>query len=52
MAADAFSWLHLTDLHFGLRGQPHLWPNLRERFLDDLAALHDRCGPWLSLIHI
>ena len=46
MAADAFSWLHLTDLHFGLREQPHLWPNLRERFLDDLAALHDRCGPW------
>ena len=46
MAADAFSWLHLTDLHFGLRGQRHLWPNLRGPFLDDLAALHDRCGPW------
>ena len=46
MAAGFFSWLHLTDLHFGLRGQRHLWPNLRGPFLDDLAALHDRCGPW------
>ncbi len=46
MAADVFSWLHLTDVHFGLRGQKYLWPNLREPFLDDLAALHDRCGPW------
>ena len=45
-ALGAFSWLHLTDLHFGLRGQRHLWPNLRGPFLEDLAALHGRCGPW------
>ena len=46
MAADAFSWLHLTDLHFGLSGQRHLWPNLRQPFFDDLARLHAHCGPW------
>ena len=46
MAADTFSWLHLTDLHFGLSGQRHLWPNLRAPFLDDLALLHERTGPW------
>jgi len=46
MADETFSWLHLTDLHFGLKGQKGLWPNLREPWLDDLGALHDRSGPW------
>src|SRR5450432_3874129 len=41
-----FNWLHLTDLHFGLGGQAPLWPNVRDVFLNDLARLHDRCGPW------
>ncbi|WP_295446697.1 hypothetical protein [uncultured Thiodictyon sp.] len=40
MPADTFSWLHLTDLHFGLKGQGGLWPTLRQPFLDDLARLH------------
>ncbi len=44
----AFSWLHLTDLHY--KGQGHLWPTLREPFLDSLAALHDRCGPWDAVL--
>jgi tetratricopeptide (TPR) repeat protein len=46
----AFSWLHLTDLHYGLKGQGHLWPTLREPFLDSLADLHDRCGPWDAVL--
>ena len=46
MPTDTFSWLHLTDFHYGLTGQDCLWPNLREPFLDSLAALHERCGPW------
>jgi len=46
MPTDTFSWLHLTDFHYGLKGQGCLWPNLREPFLDSLAALHERCGPW------
>jgi hypothetical protein len=39
------SWLHLTDLHFGLGGQPPLWPNVREAFFEHLARTHDRTGP-------
>ncbi|WP_338849204.1 tetratricopeptide repeat protein [Massilia sp. W12] len=46
MHADTFSWLHLTDLHFGLKGQDCRWPNLRAPFWEDLAALHQHCGPW------
>lgn len=41
-----FSWLHLTDLHLGMHGQDHLWPNIREAFFDDLGKLHEKCGPW------
>ncbi|MBC8115158.1 MAG: NACHT domain-containing protein [Candidatus Saccharimonas sp.] len=40
------SWLHLTDLHFGLSGQAPLWPNVKQAFFDDLARLLDRTGPW------
>jgi tetratricopeptide (TPR) repeat protein len=50
MPADTFSWLHLTDLHFGLKGQGWLWLTLRQPFLDDLALLHDRCGPWDAVL--
>lgn len=41
-----FSWLHLSDLHCGMRGQKHLWPNIQEIFFEDLQKLHDICGPW------
>lgn len=46
MPKDAFSWLHLTDFHYGLKGQDCLWPTLREPFLESLGRLHKRCGPW------
>ena len=46
MTTTTFSWLHLTDLHFGLTGQDCRWPNVRKSFFDDLADLHTRCGPW------
>ncbi len=39
-------WLHLTDLHYGQKGQDHLWPNVREAFFERLARLHDVRGPW------
>jgi internalin A len=42
----SISWLHLTDLHYGMTGQSHLWPNIREHFFDDLAKMHDKTGPW------
>lgn len=50
MASESFSWIHLTDLHFGLRGQKFLWPNLREAFFQDLAELHSRSGPWHAVL--
>lgn len=50
MLKNSFSWLHLTDFHYGLKGQDCLWPTLREPFLDSLAALHERCGPWDAVL--
>ena len=50
MTASSFSWLHLTDFHYGLKGQDCLWPTLREPFLDSLAPLHERCGPWDAVL--
>lgn len=42
-----FGWLHLTDLHApGIGGFRTLWPNVEEQLYEDLARLHDRCGPW------
>jgi hypothetical protein len=50
MSTDAFSWLHLTDFHYGLNGQDCLWPNLREPFLESLEALDVLCGPWQAVL--
>ena len=50
MSSDSFSWLHLTDFHYGLKGQGHLWPTLRGPFLESLGPLHDRCGPWDAVL--
>src|SRR6185369_15247075 len=47
---SSFSWLHLTDFHYGLKGQDCLWPTLREPFLDSLAEVHKRCGPWDAVL--
>lgn len=42
----SFSWLHLTDLHCGMKGQSWRWPNVRETVFDGLKKLHDKCGSW------
>lgn len=47
---ERFTWLHLTDFHFGLKGQACLWPNLREPFFEDLAQLHASTGPWQAVL--
>lgn len=47
---SSFSWLHLTDFHYGLKGQDCLWPTLREPFLESLGPLHERCGPWDAVL--
>ncbi len=50
MPNDCFSWLHLTDFHYGLKGQDCRWPSLREPFLDSLAALHEHSGRWHAVL--
>ena len=50
MPTHSFSWLHLTDLHYGLNGQHCLWPNLRQPFFEDLRALYQLCGPWDAVL--
>ena len=45
-----FSWLHLTDFHCGMKGQDHLWPNIRDKFFDDLKILHERTGKWDAVL--
>ena len=45
-----FNWLHLTDLHWGLKKQEHLWPEIREKFFEDLTDLHAKCGPWQAVL--
>jgi hypothetical protein len=42
----SFNWLHLTDLHLGMTGERHLWPNVREAFFANLEELHRKSGPW------
>ncbi len=46
----AFNWLHLSDLHLGMGGQAHLWPNIRDQFFEDLTELHEICGPWDAVL--
>jgi len=47
---DAFNWLHLTDLHWGLPGQRHWWPTIREEFFEKLPELHSKTGPWHAVL--
>jgi 3',5'-cyclic AMP phosphodiesterase CpdA len=41
-----FTWLHLTDLHVGMKDQDWMWPRLKERFYQDLSRLHKTSGNW------
>lgn len=42
----SFNWLHISDLHFGQKGQADYLPNIRAAFFDDLRKLHVKTGPW------
>jgi hypothetical protein len=41
-----FRWLHITDLHLGLKGVRWRLPDVQDHFFQDLEYLHDKCGPW------
>lgn len=40
----AFRWLHLTDLHVGMRDGEHLWPQVEAEVLRDLDVVVGRLG--------
>jgi hypothetical protein len=42
----SISWLHLTDLHLGMKEQIRLLPNIQSKFFSDLKIVHDKCGPF------
>ncbi|WP_425419669.1 metallophosphoesterase [Oricola indica] len=46
MSDTSFRWLHLSDLHFGMKGQAPLWSNLKHHLYDDLPLLFQQSGPW------
>ncbi len=46
MTDNTIRWLHLTDLHVGMADQDWLWPDVRQKFLDDLGRLREEVGPW------
>ncbi|UUR07140.1 metallophosphoesterase family protein [Sphingomonas glaciei] len=39
-----FRWLHLSDLHVGMKEQSSLWPNVKSALLADLQSLLKRTG--------
>lgn len=45
-----FNFLHLTDLHFGMKYQEWLWPNFRQEFYDDLERIVETAGPWDAVV--
>ncbi|HEV2991101.1 MAG TPA: metallophosphoesterase, partial [Candidatus Angelobacter sp.] len=47
---QTFNWIEISDLHYGLRDQGPLWPNVREVFFDDLTKLSEKTGPWNAVI--
>lgn len=44
--AETISWLHLTDLHFGLDNQSWLWPRFKHDLFKDLEKLAVNTGGW------
>lgn len=41
----SFSWLHLSDLHYG-HNKPQFWPTVNEAIKKDLRYVVERSGPW------
>lgn len=43
---SSFSWLHLSDLHAGMKNQSWMWPSLRDKIHDDLRYLIKKHQSW------
>jgi tetratricopeptide (TPR) repeat protein/predicted phosphodiesterase len=44
------SILHISDLHFGMKGARTLWPTLKTLFHEDIRRIHRKSGPWEAVI--
>lgn len=43
---QALTWLHLSDLHVGMKDQDWLWPSLKTALYEDLKKVHASAGAW------
>ena len=46
LQTNQLTWLHLTDIHIGMKEQSWLFPGIKSIFLEDLKSLHEKCGDW------
>lgn len=40
------TWMHISDIHVGLKRQDWLWPAVATALYDDIDRLHRKVGPW------
>lgn len=40
-----FTWLHISDLHAGMRDEAYLFPTVRKQLFGDLDYLVEKTGP-------
>ena len=43
---ENFRWLHLSDLHYSTETHESYWPNVREKFFNQLKLLYENYGSW------
>lgn len=39
-----FSWLHISDLHWGNQDQPHQWSEIQSALLEDIRKIQEKAG--------
>lgn len=44
--SSRFSWLHLSDLHVGMKTNKWMWPNVKHQVYDDFRFLQEVHGKW------
>lgn len=44
--SSRFSWLHLSDLHVGMKTHKWMWPNVKHQVYDDFRFLQQQHGKW------
>jgi hypothetical protein len=43
---NVIRWLHLTDLHVGMKDQEWLWPTMEKKFRESLQEIYTKAEPW------